>query len=130
MSKTWQPAIGLKCKICNKGKYREVTIDLPYKGILIPHIKALRCDNCKELLFTLEHHEAIRQRVRALAPPLEFERTISTAGNMETINIPKDIVKFLHLKAGTPIHIYVEGKRRIVIEPKKDERIKESTLEQ
>jgi hypothetical protein len=121
MNKKEQYVIGLKCRLCNKGKYREVTIDLPYKGILIPHVKALQCDNCREILFTLKHHEAIRQRVKALASPLEFERTISSAGNMETINIPKDIVRFLNLKVGTPIRIYVEGKRRIIIEPKKDE---------
>jgi len=121
MNKTDQPVIGLKCRLCNKGKYKEVTIDLPYKDIVIPHVKALQCYNCKELFFTLEHHEAIRQRLRAIAPPLEFERAVSSAGNMETINIPKDIVKFLRLKVGTPIRIYVEGKKRIVIEPKKDE---------
>lgn len=116
-----QVAIGLKCRLCNKGKYKEVTIDLPYKGIVMPQVKALQCDNCKELFFTLEHHEAIRQRLKDIAPPLEFERAISSAGNMETINIPKDIVKFLRLRIGTPIRIYVEGKRRIVIEPVKDE---------
>ena len=122
MNETGQLAIGLKCRLCNKGKYKEVTIDLPYRGIIIPYVKALQCDKCDELLFTLEQHEAIRQRLRAIAPTLEFERAISSAGRMETINIPKDIVKFLHLKIGTPIRIYVEGKKRIVIEPKEDER--------
>lgn len=126
MSKKEPHAIGLICRLCNKGKYREVTIDLPYKDIIIPHVKALQCSNCREILFTLEQHEAIRQRVRAVAPPFEFERTISSAGNMETINIPKDIVKFLNLKVGTPIRIYVEGKRRIVIEPKKDELLQQA----
>jgi hypothetical protein len=118
MNKTEQLAVGLKCRLCNNGKYKEVTIDLPYRDIIMPQVKALQCDNCKQLFFTLEQHEAIRQRLRAIAPPLEFERSISSAGNMETINIPKDIVKFLRLKVGTPIRIYVEGKRRIVIEPK------------
>lgn len=108
---------GLTCRLCNKGKYREVTIDLPYKGIVIPQVKALQCDNCKELLFTLGHHEAIRQRLKEVMPPLEFERNIGSAGKMEVINIPKDIVKFLGLRVGAPIRIYVEGKKRIVIEP-------------
>jgi hypothetical protein len=120
MNKTERLAVGLKCRLCNKGKYREVTIDLPYKDIVMPKVKALQCNNCKELFFTLEHHEAIRQRLRDIAPPLEFERAVSSAGNMETINIPKDIVKFLRLKVGTPIRIYIEGKRRIVIEPKEE----------
>lgn len=127
MSNKKQHAIGLKCRLCKKGKYREVTVDLPYKGILIPSVKALQCNNCKEILFTLQHHEAIRQRIRAVAPPLEFERTISSAGNMQTINIPKDIVKFMDLEVGTPIRIYVEGKRRIVIEPKKDELLEQTS---
>jgi len=63
MSKPEQLAIGLKCRLCNKGKYKEVTIDLQHKSIVMPQVKALQCDNCKELLFTLEHHEAIIQRI-------------------------------------------------------------------
>ena len=59
-------AIDLKCRNYNKGKYREVTIDLPYKGVLISKVKALLCDNDKTLLFALEHHETVRQRIRQI----------------------------------------------------------------
>jgi hypothetical protein len=59
-----------------------------------------------ELFFSLEQHEAIREMMKAIAPPLEFERTISSAGRKESVSIPKDIVRFMRLKVGTPIRIY------------------------
>ncbi|HKM60208.1 MAG TPA: hypothetical protein VJY36_04975 [Candidatus Bathyarchaeia archaeon] len=50
------------CPKCNK-KCEEVTVEYEYQGVMLHGVKALRCPNCKEQLFTLEQYDAIRQRV-------------------------------------------------------------------
>ena len=98
------------CPKCNK-ECEEVTIDYEYQGVLIRNVKALRCPNCKEEVFTLEQYDTIRERLRNIIQPLKLKRKISTAGKKPIIYLPEDVVKAIDAKIGDEIAIYTEGKK-------------------
>jgi YgiT-type zinc finger domain-containing protein len=101
------------CQKCNK-KCEEVTIDYEYHDIVLRNVKALRCPDCKEELFTLEQYDAIHNRLRNVIQPLRLKRKISTAGKKPIVYLPDDIVKAINAKIGDEIDIYVEGKKIII----------------
>jgi len=101
------------CPKCNK-KCEEVTIVYEYQGIILRNVKALRCSDCKEELFTLEQYDAIRDRLRNVIQPLKLKRKISTAGKKPIVYLPDDVVKAIDAKIGDKIDIYVEGKKIII----------------
>ena len=94
------------CPKCNK-TCEEVTVDYEYQGIILRNVKALRCPDCKEELFTLEQYDAIRDRLRSVLQPLKLKRRISTAGKKPIIYLPEDVVKAINGKVGYEIDIYV-----------------------
>jgi len=98
------------CPKCNK-ECEEVTIDYEYQGVIIRNVKALRCPNCKEEVFTLEQYDTIRERLRNIIQPLKLKRKISTAGKKPIIYLPEDVVKAIDAKIGDEIAIYTEGKK-------------------
>jgi hypothetical protein len=51
-----------KCPKCSK-ECEEGMVDYEFEGVILHNVKALRCPDCKEL-FTLEQHDAIRDRLR------------------------------------------------------------------
>ncbi len=89
-------------------------MDYEYQGIILRNVKALRCPDCKEELFTLEQYEAIRNRLRNVIQPLKLKRKISTAGKKPIVYLPDDVVKAINAKVGDEIDIYVEGKKIII----------------
>jgi hypothetical protein len=101
------------CLKCNK-PCEEVTVDYEYQGVILRNVKALRCPDCKEELFTLEQYDAIRNRLRSVLQPLKLRRKISTAGKKPIIYLPEDVVKAINAKVGDAIDIYVEGKKIII----------------
>jgi len=101
------------CPKCDK-KCEEVTVDYEYQGIVLRNVKALRCPDCKEELFTLEQYDAIHDRLRNVIQPLKLKRKISTAGKKPIIYLPEDIVKAINAKIGDEIDIYVDGKKIII----------------
>jgi YgiT-type zinc finger domain-containing protein len=101
------------CPKCSK-EYEEVTVDYEYGGIVLRNVKALRCPDCKEELFTLEQYDAIRDRLRCVLQPLKLRRKISTAGKKPIIYLPDDVVKAINAKVGDEIDISVEGKKIII----------------
>lgn len=86
-------------------------------GIIIRNINCLRCPKCGDELFTPEQVRIIRERIGALAPEVRLIRRISKAGKRPALYLPKDIVSRLKLSIGQEVSIYLEGKKRIVIEP-------------
>jgi hypothetical protein len=84
------------------------------KASLFANVKALRCPDCKEELFTLEQYDAIHDRLLNVIQPLKLKRKISTAGKKPIIYLPEDVVKAINAKIGDEIDIYVQGK--IIIE--------------
>lgn len=101
------------CLKCNK-ECQEVTVDYEYQGVVFRNVKALRCPDCKEELFTLEQYDAIRDRLRNIIQPLKLRRRISTAGRKPIVYLPEDIVKAIKAKVGDEIDIYLEGKKIII----------------
>ena len=51
------------CPKCEK-KCEEVTVDYEYQGVILLNVKALRCPDCKEELFTLGQFDVIHDRLR------------------------------------------------------------------
>ena len=101
------------CPKCNK-RCEEVTIDYEFQGVILCNVKALRCPDCKEELFTLEQYDAIRNRLSNVIQPLKLKRKISTAGKKPIVYLPDDVVKAIDAKIGDEIDIYVEGKKIII----------------
>ena len=101
------------CPKCSK-ECEEVTVDYEYEGIVLSNVKALRCPNCKEELFTLEQYDAIKDRLRRVLQPLKLRRKISTAGKKPIVYLPEDVVKAINAKVGDEVAIYVEGKKIII----------------
>ena len=86
-------------------------------GVLIRNMDCLKCPKCSDELFTPEQVRVIRERIAALAPEVRLVRKISRAGKRPALYLPQDIVKRLDLSVGQDVSIYLEGKKRIVIEP-------------
>src|SRR4030067_1498857 len=103
-----------KCPKC-KTEYVEVEVDFEYGDVLLRKVKALKCPQCEEELFTPEQYQVIRKRIRSVAQPLKLKRKISTAGKKPIVYLPEDVVKAIDAKVGDEVDIYVEGKK-IVIE--------------
>ncbi len=101
------------CPKCNT-KYVEVEVDYEFGDIILRKVKALRCPQCKEELFTPEQYRAIRERLRSVVQPLKLKRKISTAGKKPIVYLPEDVVKAINAKVGDAIEIYVEGKKIII----------------
>ena len=102
-----------KCPKC-KTEYVEVEIDFEYGDIILRNVKALKCPQCEEELFTPEQYRVIRERIRSVAQPLKLKRKISTAGKKPIVYLPEDVVKAINAKVGDAIDIYVEGNKIII----------------
>ena len=107
----------IRCPRCHKDAYEDSKIDFEYRGIILPNTPCLRCSHCGDILFTAENYQYIWDKIRAVSPPLELRRRISQAGRRPALYLPEDAIKSLNLKIGSEVRIYVEDKRRLVIEP-------------
>jgi len=102
-----------KCPKCAR-EYVEVETDFEYGDVILRNVKALRCPECEEELFTPEQYRVIRERIRSVAQPLRLKRKISTAGKKPIVYLPEDVVKAINAKVGDEIDIYVEGNKIII----------------
>jgi len=108
---------GVRCPRCGRGEYEESTIDFEYRGVIMPNTPCLKCNNCGDIIFTPDNYRTIWEKIRLLSPPLELKRKISRAGRRPALYLPEDIISSLNLKVGSEVRIYVQDRRRIVIEP-------------
>ena len=107
----------VKCPRC-RVKYVTDKTDYEYGGMLFRNVEIERCPECGEEVFTTEQCEKLRLRVQAMQPSLHLTRRISLAGKRPALYIPEDIVKATGLKVGDEVDVYLQGKRKIVIEAK------------
>ncbi len=89
-------------------------MDYEYQGIVLRNVKALRCPDCKEEMFTLEQYDAIHDRLQNVIQPLKLKRKISTAGRKPIVYLPEEVVNAINAKIGDEIDIYVQGKKIII----------------
>jgi hypothetical protein len=89
-------------------------VDYEYQGIVLRNVKALRCPDCKEEMFTLEQYDAIHDRLQNVIQPLKLKRKISTAGRKPIVYLPEEVVNAINAKIGDEIDIYVQGKKIII----------------
>jgi YgiT-type zinc finger domain-containing protein len=103
---------------CPRDKVEYVTArtDYEYQGMLFRNVDVERCPKCGEEVFTPEQYERIRQRVEAMRPTLRLTRHITLAGKRPVLYLPEDIVRATGLKPGDEVDVYLQGKKRIVIE--------------
>ncbi len=105
---------------CPRDKVEYVTskTDYEYQGMLFRKVEVERCPKCGEEVFTPEQYERLRRRVELMQPTLRLTRHVSLAGKRPTLYLPEDIVKTTGLRVGDEVDIYLQGKRKIVIELK------------
>ena len=105
---------------CPRDKVEYVTArtDYEYQGMLFKNVEVERCPRCGEEVFTTEQYEHLRQRVEAMQPTLRLTRRITLAGRRPALYLPEDVVKATGLKVGDEVDVYLEGKKKIVIEAK------------
>ncbi len=105
--------------ICPKdgAEYIRNKCDYEQFGVLIRSVDCLKCPKCGDELFTSEQVRTIRERIAALAPEVRLVRKISRAGKRPALYLPQNIVSRLKLSVGEEVSIYLEGNKRIVVEP-------------
>ncbi len=105
---------------CFRDKVGYVTArtDYEYGGILFRNVEVERCPKCGDELFTPEQYEKIRLQLEAMQPTLRLTRRITSAGKRPALYLPEDIVKSAGLKIGDEVDVYLQGKKKIVIEAK------------
>ena len=109
----------IRCPICKKGHYVGSTIDYDYRGIVIPNVPCFKCSSCGDIVFSPEHYEKIREKLKTVYSPLVLKRKISKAGNRPAVYLPEDLINDLGLSIGADIFMYLEKigkKKRLVIE--------------
>jgi len=98
-------------------EYREAETSFEYHGVVVPSVPCLKCPKCGEMLFSPEQVRYIRERVALLAPEIKFIRKVSKAGNRPALYLPDMVVEALKLHPGDEVSIYIEGRKRMVVEP-------------
>lgn len=81
------------------------------------NIPCFKCPNCGDEIFSPEQVKLIREKIEQFAPQIKVIRKISKAGKRPAIYLPARIVETVGLSSGDDVMIYLEGKKRIVIEP-------------
>lgn len=102
----------------DKVEYVTARTDYEYGGILFRNVEVERCPKCGDELFTPEQYEKIRLQLEAMQPTLRLTRRITSAGKRPALYLPEDIVKSAGLKIGDEVDVYLQGKKKIVIEAK------------
>ena len=102
-----------KCPKCNV-EYVEIETDFEYGDVLLRNVKATKCPNCGEELFSLDQYRTIKDRLQSIVQPLRLKRKISAAGKRPIIYLPEDVIKAVKAKPGDEIDIYVEGNKIII----------------
>ncbi len=109
----------IRCPVCKKGNYVESAIDYDYRGIVIPNAPCYKCSFCGDAVFSPQHYEKIREKLKTVYSPLVLKRKISKAGNRPVVYLPEDLIDDLGLSIGADIYMYLEKigkKKRLVIE--------------
>jgi YgiT-type zinc finger domain-containing protein len=110
---------GISCPVCKKGRYVESTTDCEYRGVIIPKVACYKCSSCGDFVFSPEHYEKIRQKMKDVYSPLVLKRKMSKAGNRPAVYLPEDLIDDLGISIGDDIFMYLErigNKKRLVIE--------------
>lgn len=106
----------VKCTKCEV-EYEEATCSYEQFGVIIPNTLCYRCPKCGGEVFSPEQVKAIREKISALAPEIRVVRKVSKAGRRPAIYLPEAITQSLDLVPGDEVTIYLEGKKRIIVEP-------------
>jgi len=103
---------------CPRDKVEYVTArtDYEHQGMLFRNVEIERCPRCGEKVFTPAQYEQLRLRVEAMRPTLRLTRKITLAGRRPALYLPEDIVKSGGFKVGDEVDVYLEGKKKIIIE--------------
>jgi hypothetical protein len=97
--------------------YRRTRCDYEQYGIVIRNVPCFKCSRCGDEIFSPEQVRFIREKIQQFAPQIKVARKISKAGKRPAIYLPERIVEAMGLGSGDEVMIYLEGKKRIVIEP-------------
>ncbi|MBI5391252.1 YgiT-type zinc finger protein [Candidatus Woesearchaeota archaeon] len=105
------------CYVCEKGTLYSKKTDFKMYGVNLGKFDAEVCDQCGETLFSESSSDKIDVAARKAGVwGLEAETTVGEVGNSLDVRINKKLAAFVGLTKGTPIRIYPEGKKKVVIE--------------
>lgn len=97
--------------------YKRAKCDYEQYGIVMRNVSCFKCPKCGDEIFSPEQVRFIRKKIHLFAPQIKVTRKISKAGKRPAIYLPERIVETMGLSSGDEVTIYLEGKKRIVIEP-------------
>jgi len=106
----------VKCPKCSM-PYKRAKCDYEQYGIVMRNVPCFKCPKCGDEIFSPEQVRFIREKIHLFAPQIKVIRKISKAGKRPAIYLPERIVETMGLSSGDEVTIYLEGKKRIVIEP-------------
>lgn len=106
----------MKCPMCEKGILKNVNEKHVLFGVDLGTYPGEKCTNCGEV-FT---DSSVMKKIEQVAKQkgiwgLGRKTKFTFAGNSLAVRIPKEIVKYLRLKAGKEAHIHPE-KNKLIIE--------------
>lgn len=105
------------CYICEKGKLEKKKVDFFLYGENLGKFDAEVCNLCNEKFFNEETSSKIDDKAKKLGLwGLEAHTSIGVVGNSLDIRLHKKIAKFLGVKKGSPVNIYPETKKKLIIE--------------
>lgn len=81
------------------------------------NVPCFRCHKCGDEIFSPEQVKLIREKIERFSPQIRVIRKISKAGKRPAIYLPERIAETMGLSSGDEVTIYLEGRKRIVIEP-------------
>lgn len=106
----------MKCPKCSV-EYEKEKTDYEQFGIIVKDLEALQCPKCGDKVFTGDQVDRIQQSIWNLAPKIRIKRKVTRAAGKPTIYLPEDIIRDAKVKIGDEVYIYMQDRRRIVIEP-------------
>ena len=105
----------LKCPLCEIGTLKNGKIEQQFYGVVLGTFLAEICNKCGESFTDQNTTQAIELAAKKKGLwGLGKKTKITRSGNSLAVRIPKDIVKYLHLKEGEDAYIHPEGNRIII----------------
>jgi len=105
----------MKCPVCEKGVLKKGRVKENLFGIYLGEFPAEVCTKCAESFTDSETTAQIEQKAKEKGIwGLSKKTKITKTGNSLAVRIPKDIARYLNLKAGKEAYMHPDGKKLVI----------------
>ncbi len=105
-----------KCEECG-GKIKKTKVEFGLYGQSLGHFPAEVCTQCGEEIFDEETSDRIDRIAKEKGLwGLEAQAKVTKVGSSYAVILNKRLVDFMGLKLGEEVHLYPEGKNKIIIQ--------------